>query len=333
MLLVNYSRVFHKRIESIGFPLGNDPMDVKAFEHLLALDEHRHFGRAAQAVGLSQPALTKSIQRLEKALGAKLLDRSRRGVAPTAIGAQVIERARPLLGSLSDLKREVDLLRGRNIGRLAVGVGPAMSESFVTTAIARLAERHPGVQITARVDHWIQLSAWLKHGELDLFVADITQAERDEDFQVIPMRREDVLWFCRSGHPLTSLRRLSRRDLLEYPIVTPRMPEWARRWFAEAVEPDAPLDLNRTYSAVECENYAMLKRMVLVSNCISAALASTISSELSDGRLAMLPIKAPALRTKAGVVHLRGRSLSPLAEAFVRETMQAADEAAAQAGG
>jgi DNA-binding transcriptional LysR family regulator len=305
-------------------------METKDLEHLVALDEHRHFGRAAKALGITQPALSKSIQRLEKSLGARLLDRSRKGVVPTAIGAQVIERARPLVGSLADMRREVDLLRGRNIGRLAIGVGPAMSESFVTTAIARLATQHPGAQITARVDHWSQLSAWLKHGELDLFVADISQAERDHDFQVLPLRREKLLWFCRRGHPLARSRRLTRSDLLAYPLVTPRMPLWARRWFAEAADPGAPFDPNRTFSAVECENYAMLKRMVLASDCICAALASTISSELREGRLVTLRIKAPTLQTKAGIVHLRGRSLSPLGEAFVREVIKAAEETAAR---
>src|SRR5262245_34114324 len=129
-------------------------METNALEHLLALDEHRHFGRAAKALGVTQPALSKSVQRLEKVLGARLLDRSRKGVTPTAIGAQVIERARPLIGSVADLQREVHLLRGRSIGRLAIGVGPAMSESFVNMAIARLAQHHPGAQISVRVDHW-----------------------------------------------------------------------------------------------------------------------------------------------------------------------------------
>jgi DNA-binding transcriptional LysR family regulator len=107
------------------------------------------------------------------------------------------------------------------------------------------------------------------------------------------------------------------------------MPLWARRWFAEAADPGAPFDPNRTFSAVECENYAMLKRMVLSSDCISAALLSTITNELGDGLLVTLPIKAPTLQTKAGIVHLRGRSLSPLGESFVDEVTQAAEETAA----
>lgn len=304
-------------------------MELRSLEHLISLGEHRHFGRAAAALGLSQPALSKSIQRLEKSLGAQLLDRSRKGVQPTAIGQQVIHRARPIVDGWADVRREVDLMRGVKIGHLCVGVGPAMSESFVTSSIARLATAHPGAHIVARVDHWSQLSEWLRQGELDLFVADITHAEQSQEFQVVPMPSEEFVWFCRPDHPLSSARRVTRKDLLNYPIVTPKMPVWARQWFADAVDPKSTLNPNRNFATVECESYSMLKRMVIASDCISAALQSTISNEVAQGNLVALPIKAPALKTKAGIVHLRGRTLSPLAEAFVHEVVQSAKEMAA----
>lgn len=67
--------------------------EIRDLQHLLSLDEHRHFGRAAAAVGLSQPALTKSLQRLERILDTRLFDRSRARVSPTAVGEEVIAQA------------------------------------------------------------------------------------------------------------------------------------------------------------------------------------------------------------------------------------------------
>jgi len=304
-------------------------MELRSLEHLIVLSDHRHFGRAAAALGLSQPALSKSIQRLEKSLGAPLLDRSRKGVQPTTIGQQVIRRARPIVDGWAEVRREVNLMCDVEIGDLCVGVGPAMSESFVTASIARLAEAHPGARIVVRVDHWSQLSEWLCRGEIDLFVADISDADQSAEFQVVPMPAEEFIWFCRPGHPLSKARRVTRKDLLDYPLVTPKMPLWARRWLAEAMGPKSDFDPNRNFATVECESYSMLKRMVMLSDCLCAALQSTISSELAQGNLIALPIKAPALKTKAGIVHLRGRTLSPLAEAFVREVVQAAKAVAA----
>lgn len=294
--------------------------------HLIAVAEHGNFHQAARSQHLSQPALTKSIQRIERELGVTLLDRSRRRVVPTPVGEVVIKRARAVLNGLAELRREVALAAGREIGEFSIGVGPAMSETFVTDAIARLAQKHPRVNIKVRIDHWAQLADWLGKGQIDLFVADTTTSRRDGNVRIIPIPPEKFVWFCRREHPLAAARRVTRRQLLQYPIVSPRMPEWARRWFAEAVDPEQEFDPDRKYGTVECENYTMLKRMVLAADCISAALQSTIAGELADGTLAVLPVKAPKLTTQAGIVHRRDRTLSPLAEAFIEEVLGIAGE-------
>lgn len=300
--------------------------DFRHLRHLIAVAEHGNFHQAARSQRLSQPALTKSIQRFESELGVKLLDRSRRRVVPTPVGQVVIKRARAVLSSLGELRREIALVAGREIGELTVGVGPAMSETFVTDAIARLAQRHPQVRIKVRIDHWAQLTDWLGDGQIDLFVADTTTSRSNENLRVIAIPPEKFVWYCRREHPLAAARRVTRQHLLQYPIVSPRMPEWARRWFAEAAAPDQEFDPDRQYGTVECENYTMLKRMVLAADCISAALKSTIAAELADGTLKLLPVKAPKLTTQAGIVHIRDRTLSPLAEAFIEEVVAAAGE-------
>ena len=300
-------------------------IEVRDLEHLLSLDEHRHFGRAAAAVGLTQPALTKSLKRLEAELGTKLFDRSRARVAPTPIGQEVISRARGIVGGVAELTRAVDLMRGLNIGQLALGVGPAMSESYVTDALARVANDNPQARISVRVDHWRQLTEWLLAGEIDLYVADITEASEDERLDCTPLPAEELVWFCRAGHPPPAPTSVARGDILSYPIATPRMPRWARSWFAEAFGDETPARPTDSLATVECEYYPMLKRIVLTSDSISAALPSTIRSELDDGDLVALPLDAPSLTTLAGIVQLRDRTPSPLAE-----TVSAAIRAEAQ---
>jgi DNA-binding transcriptional LysR family regulator len=303
--------------------------DIRDLRHLIAVAEHGHFGRASRAERLSQPALTKSIQRLEQVLGAKLLDRSRAGVRPTAVGQVVIERAKVVVSGIAELRREVDLLAGREIGDLKVGVGPAMAESFVALAIARLVEKHPRTKMVVRVDRWEQLFEWLTAEQIDLFIADVTLTRRDRRVQIVPMPAEPIVWFCRRQHPLASARSVTRKQMMQFPLVTPRMPDWACRWFADVAAPKQEFDPNQRFSAVECENYPMLKRMVLAGDCISAALRSTIAEEVLQGQLVVLTVKAPKLRTNAGIVYLRDRTLSPLAEALIDELKHAAAEVVA----
>jgi DNA-binding transcriptional LysR family regulator len=300
--------------------------EFRELRNLVAVAKHGHFGRAGRAEHLSQPALTKSIQRLEKKLGVKLLDRSRAKVRPTAVGQMVIRRAEAILSEVAELRREVDLLAGRETGEITVGVGPAMSETYVTRAIARLVQRRPAARIDVRVDHWSQLSEWLDEGRIDLYVADAAVTRGESHVHVIPTPPEELVWFCRSQHPLASAKNVTRKQLLQYPLVTPRMPEWASRWFAEGVDQGETRGIEHRINAVECENYTMLKHMVLAGNCVSAALRSTIQAELSHGLLVVLPVKAPILRTHAGIVYLRERTLSPLAEALIEEVLKAASE-------
>jgi DNA-binding transcriptional LysR family regulator len=222
-------------------------------------------------------------------------------------------------------------MRGLVVGCVAVGIGPAMVESYVTLAIAQLAEESPQTRITVRVDHWQQLSKWLIAGELDLYVADIADARDDPRTTCISLEPQQIVWFCRAEHPLCERVTVSQLDLLEFPLVTPRMPPWAVRWFAESThgldQEDASRS-QRSFATVECENYTILKRMVLSSNCISAALRGTLANEVKQGSIVILPVDAPTLVTDAGIVQLSNRTLSPLAAELVAKIHKFASEMA-----
>lgn len=300
--------------------------DLRDLQNLLSLDEHRHFGRAAVAVGLSQPALTKSIQRLEKQLGGLLFDRSRPRIAPTALGENVIARSKGILMEVSELRRSADLFVGLQIGTVTIGVGPAMSESYLSHAIAALAESHPHIQVSVRVDHWEQLTEWLLGNEIDFFVADIFEQSEDERFECTPLPKQELVWFCRAGHPLADRSVLSQKDLLDFPLATPRMPIWGIRWFAAAKKEKEQLTgLQRPMPNIQCESYSMLKRIVMSCNSVSAALSDTISEEVTEGRLVILPVDGPTLTTQAGIVRLRERTLSPIAKELIRIIQTKAD--------
>ena len=90
--------------------------DLRRLRHALALAEHRNFARAAAALHITQPALSRSIQALEDGLGVRLFDRSPRDVDPTAFGELVLRHARSLELSARDLDRELQLAKGLEIG-------------------------------------------------------------------------------------------------------------------------------------------------------------------------------------------------------------------------
>src|SRR3954463_8741280 len=109
-------------------------MEWRDIEYFAVLAEHGHLGRAAEALGLSQPAVSKSLRRLEQALEVKLVKRTPKGVELTAEGSALLLGVRGLRLSLQDVAREVkDVGEGR-IGRLRVGVGESIGEYLLPAA-------------------------------------------------------------------------------------------------------------------------------------------------------------------------------------------------------
>ncbi len=293
--------------------------EIRELRHLVNIDELRHFGRAANAVGLSQPALTKSLQRMERALGAKLFDRSRAGVIPTAVGREVLARVRRMIDEAAELQRIVDSMTDPDAGLVVVGIGPAMSETNVSDAIVSAVENRPRLQISVRVDHWQQLSEWLLAGELDFYVADIGDGAIDTRFHYTSLPRQTFVWYCRKGHPLAKRGKkpVSRKELLRYPLATPKMPPWAIEWIAAAIADEDSVRRPHPIPAIQCESYVMLKRLVLSSDCVSAALQQTLSDELRSGSLVELQVDAPQLTTHAGIIRLADRTPSALAAELI----------------
>lgn len=115
-------------------------MDISSrnLGYLLTLAEFRHFGRAAESLGISQPALSRSLQALESEFGVRLFERNRRdGVEPTVFGKLLIERGRSLLTQSEELIREIELLKGLESGELTVSSGMYPAVLSVARALRR----------------------------------------------------------------------------------------------------------------------------------------------------------------------------------------------------
>ena len=98
--------------------------ELRLLRHALALARYRNFARAAEALHLTQPSLSRSIAVLEKDLGVRLFDRSKSGVRPTAYGELLLQRGAALVGGEDELRREIQLLAGLETGTLCIGAGP-----------------------------------------------------------------------------------------------------------------------------------------------------------------------------------------------------------------
>lgn len=146
---------------------------LRDVEYFAAIAEHRHIGRAAEALGLSQPALSRSLGRLETSIAAKLVTRTPKGVELTAVGSALLARVRPLRLAVDDVLREATELSQGVAGAVRVGVGPAAADHFLPKACAALFRETARVTVKSTIGPHRVIMPALLSGEVDLLVSGI----------------------------------------------------------------------------------------------------------------------------------------------------------------
>lgn len=295
-------------------------MDLRKLQHAALLAETRHFARAAERAHLTQSALSRSIQALEAELDLRLFDRSQGGVALTAPGRQLLERARPLLRSARDLAHDMRLLRHAEIGELAVGAGPFPAATLLPHALAGLRATHPGLSVTLQIDHAIALCGLLESERIELFVADTRAAQLPEGLIVRQLATQHGGLFCRAAHPLARRRRLTMSDL-------------ARERFASVHLPAQIHDVLRRMLgtrdsvpwALTCDNVYLLKDLARQSDVILICTQQALADELAAKEFVQLkPSDFRPWPVHVGAVSLRGRTPSPAAELLLGQIAELA---------
>jgi DNA-binding transcriptional LysR family regulator len=293
-------------------------IDLRQCRHVLALDQHRNFARAADALGLTQPALTRSLQVLEKSIGARLFDRNRARVEPTPVGERLIERARLLVNQAHDIEQDLQQMLGLEVGLLRIGAGPYPADLSVGTAVGRLVLRHPALMVDLSVADWSELMRRVASGELELAIADTGVAEQDDRLVVDSLPRHQLNFFCRAGHPLASRAVLSLEELRQHPLVgTSLPPQMAALAAKNKMGMRANLPSGITAPEIRVDTFALARRIVMESDAVGGAVSSQIQDSVARGELVMLPLELPWLKTNYGIIRLANRTPSPAALAFM----------------
>ncbi len=298
--------------------IGKSFMALQSFRHLemiRALAEHRHFGRAAKALGVSQPSLTRSLKQLEETLGVRLFERHD-GVTPTLFGEIVIERGDALLTGHSELLREIILRKGLDTGELTIAAGPFPAEISVQKAVGRLADLHPGLLLKLTTTDWTRVVEDILEGRVDLGVADVSEAAERPELETQNVRTSPLSFYCRSGHPLAGSAEIGLEELMDYPWVGPTAPARIR----VSMQPnEKPFGFfsdvhDRFRPRIVVDTIAAAREVVVASDALAVTLPALISDELKKGLFVLLPSDLPWMRLNYGFVWKRGRTHSPAAE-------------------
>ena len=287
-------------------------MQLRDIEYFAVIAEHGNVRRASEVLGLSPPALSKSLRRLEKSVQAKLVKRTPKGVELTAVGSALFSQVRRIRLTLDDVKREAaDLSQGR-AGHLRIGASPVHAE-LVPAAYAALLKDAPGVTVAITVtDNDVMVPA-LRRGELDLIVNFLAESPY-EGCDAETLYDDEIVVYASAGHPLAKKRVVTMADLAreQWALSPVNMLPW--HWLYRSFQEKG---LAPPHVAFETRSIRLRLQAVATSNLLGFLARRIVRQATERFRLKELPVKDATWSRPAGVIYRRDAYLSPAARRFI----------------
>lgn len=296
-------------------------MDIRSVDYVLAVADHGSLRAAAAAIGITQPALTKAIRRMEDETGVRLFDRTARGVRPTIYGDAILRHARNLRASLRASRAEIAALRAGAAGNVRIGAGPSWERAVLPQAIAAFRAERPEVRIHVLGGTDDALKVRLREGALDFVLAatpDSPAIEPDLEWQTL--QTDSYCVIAARQHPLRRRRAIPLAALAAYPWILPgahslmvqRLHGLFRAHGLAAPNPAIETDI------------VVLRHQLLATGPYVSFSAAGLVRELRDRSIIHLDVPAALNARAAGVITRRGMEPSPAAAALIATIGRAA---------
>ena len=286
-----------------------EPRDL---EYFAVVAEHRNLGRAAEALDLSQPALSKSLRRLETWAQMKVVKRVPKGVELTAAGHALLKHAQRLHLSLDDIEHEVADFRSGEAGHLRAGADIFAADHLMPAACAAFCKAVPKVTAKVTIGDIDVLLSGLRKGDLDLIVTTIPAFSREDLVQ--ELFEQEFTVYARAGHRLAERKRVTIGDLVDEKWAVPAQDalswQWVVRAFANAGLPPPLTGLETSSIAIKLEAVACTELLGFTGTRVLRQSAAHLP--LVDLRVRELAWSVPV-----GVRYRKDAYLSPAAQRFI----------------
>ncbi|MGE3989455.1 LysR family transcriptional regulator [Pseudorhodoplanes sp.] len=298
-------------------------LDPKLVIQVLAIAQTGSISRAAETLGISQPALSNSVANLERALGVRLLERSRQGSRLNHFGITVSRYASAVNSTINAMIDEVRVQSAGGTGSIAIGVTPIAAAMLVPEAASSLTNKVPHLEINIIEGADDMLLGLLLEAKIELSVGPIGVDFVPNSIGEIPLQPDPFALVVRPNHPLATSKSLSLRDLIHEQWILPDKGTALRRQI-EAMFLVAGLRIPQ-YS-INTSSSAMFEELLLRTDRISI-MSQTLMSRTNCAGFVCIPLKEAGSPRLLGIKHLHRNAFSPIAIDLIEELKQAAANA------
>ncbi|SEI18977.1 LysR family transcriptional regulator [Pseudomonas fuscovaginae UPB0736] len=286
-------------------------MDLRDLTYFETIAELGHLGRAAQKLNRSQPALTKSIQRLEESFGTKLFEREGRRIKLTPVGVLLQQRARQLQQNIAETHREVRDFASGVLGNIRLGCASSMAEYLLPQLTATLLERAPEITLNLVIGQDNMLRESLRAGRLDVVIC--PQFDDDPQLLAHPLFDDEAVVVASRNHPIfDGPIRLS--ELGRYRWVLPATGVSSRRWIDSVfLARDLPLPSVQ----IETNTISLLPPLIGQTRLLSFLARNTLEDVRGAMHLREVPLKETTMKRTLVAAVREGGYLSPAAQSLL----------------
>lgn len=288
-------------------------MELRDLAYFETIAELGHLGRAGERLGRTQPALSKSLRRLEEEIGAPLFARSGRGIALTETGVALHAKARLIRRNIAESLREVADMANGLTGTIRIGSGATTAEYIIPNVLRGLLEEAPAARVEIRIGMNDVLRAALASGQLDVVVGPLAAGD-EQRFRVERFGTDAVVVAVARGHPLTR-RPVRIADLLDYGWVLPAQSVATRQWIDAAF---ASRGLPVPDVTVHSNNISLSPRLVAATDLLTFISRRNLGPGRVGEPLVELPLPEITMQRLVGMVTQRQAYVPPLLARFAR---------------
>ncbi|WP_116138329.1 LysR family transcriptional regulator [Trinickia diaoshuihuensis] len=293
---------------SINFDLN----DLQAFR---AVAELGSFRKAAEAVNISQPALSRRIDKLEEALGVRLFERTTRSVTLTTIGRVFVPSAEQLLDDLDAALLGIRDVSTSRLGHVTIACVPSVAYYFLPSVISTYRRRFPRIRVKLLDSSANEVLAAVLSGEADFGVSFMGSQDPEVEFK--SLLEERFVAACRRDHPLAGKKRVTWNELYEHEYVSVDKTSSNRLLLDRALSAVTP----RAPSVCETRHVTTMLGLVEAGLGV-AAVPSMAMPGNNHPVLTSVPLVEPVVKRRVGIVKRRGRSLTPAAQEFYKAIVE-----------
>ncbi|MHC5306743.1 LysR family transcriptional regulator [Bartonella sp. LJL80] len=281
---------------------------------ILALNDFKSIRKAAESLGMTQPSATKILKEVEDIFGVELFERLSRGVHPTDYGETVIRYARMLFSEINSMREELAAFNTGNMGRVSIGIIPALCSGLLTQTVKHLKEKHPHLSLKIQVSTSDILVKSLLNEEVEIVIGRIPNNERINELKFEPLGEETLCIISNKLHPLAAKTKLNWRDLVDQTWVVQPHPSPMRRVINEVFHNER---LNFPTSIVETSSMMTLLSFIQHTGMVGILPISVIEQHPGRELYHVLPLHIGPRLPPFGVIVRHDRIISPSMQTFI----------------